>query len=93
MTAAAALLALEDGTVFRGSAFGSEGESFGEAVFNTGMACSSSCDATRIRPRPQLQRATFWRASATRCASPTCLNSGIARSLSVMHFGKSEPYR
>ena len=38
MTAAAALLALEDGTVFRGSAFGSEGESFGEAVFNTGMA-------------------------------------------------------
>ena len=38
MTAAAALLALEDGTVFRGSTFGSEGESFGEAVFNTGMA-------------------------------------------------------
>ncbi len=33
-----ALLALEDGTVFRGSAFGAEGESFGEAVFNTGMA-------------------------------------------------------
>jgi carbamoyl-phosphate synthase small subunit len=32
-----ALLALEDGTVFRGTAFGSEGESFGEAVFNTGM--------------------------------------------------------
>jgi carbamoyl-phosphate synthase small subunit len=39
MTAAApALLALEDGTVFHGSAFGAEGESFGEAVFNTGMA-------------------------------------------------------
>jgi carbamoyl-phosphate synthase small subunit len=33
-----ALLALEDGTVFRGSAFGAEGEAFGEAVFNTGMA-------------------------------------------------------
>ncbi len=38
MTAPAALLALEDGTVFRGSGFGAEGESFGEAVFNTGMA-------------------------------------------------------
>jgi carbamoyl-phosphate synthase small subunit len=33
-----ALLALEDGTVFRGSGFGARGESFGEAVFNTGMA-------------------------------------------------------
>ncbi|HEV8565197.1 MAG TPA: glutamine-hydrolyzing carbamoyl-phosphate synthase small subunit [Actinomycetota bacterium] len=34
----AALLALEDGSVFRGTAFGAEGEAFGEAVFNTGMA-------------------------------------------------------
>jgi carbamoyl-phosphate synthase small subunit len=33
-----ALLALEDGSVFRGTAFGAEGETFGEAVFNTGMA-------------------------------------------------------
>jgi carbamoyl-phosphate synthase small subunit len=33
-----ALLALEDGSVFRGTAFGSGGEAFGEAVFNTGMA-------------------------------------------------------
>jgi carbamoyl-phosphate synthase small subunit len=33
-----ALLALEDGSVFRGSGFGATGESFGEAVFNTGMA-------------------------------------------------------
>jgi carbamoyl-phosphate synthase small subunit len=38
VTAAGALLALEDGSVFRGTAFGAEGESFGEAVFNTGMA-------------------------------------------------------
>ena len=37
-TGPAALLALEDGTVLRGSAFGATGESFGEAVFNTGMA-------------------------------------------------------
>jgi len=37
VTAPAALLALEDGTVFRGSGFGAEGETFGEAVFNTGM--------------------------------------------------------
>ena len=37
MTAPAALLALEDGTVFRGSGFGATGETFGEAVFNTGM--------------------------------------------------------
>ena len=34
----AALLALEDGTTFRGTGFGAEGETFGEAVFNTGMA-------------------------------------------------------
>jgi carbamoyl-phosphate synthase small subunit len=32
-----AMLALEDGRVFRGEAFGADGESFGEAVFNTGM--------------------------------------------------------
>jgi carbamoyl-phosphate synthase small subunit len=32
------MLALEDGTVYRGTAFGAAGESFGEAVFNTGMA-------------------------------------------------------
>ena len=32
-----ALLVLEDGTVFRGSSFGAEGETFGEMVFNTGM--------------------------------------------------------
>ena len=33
-----ALLVLEDGTAFRGTAFGAEGETFGEAVFNTGMS-------------------------------------------------------
>ena len=33
-----ALLALEDGTVFRGAGFGATGETFGEAVFNTGMS-------------------------------------------------------
>jgi carbamoyl-phosphate synthase small subunit len=33
-----AVLALEDGTIYPGAAFGAEGESFGEAVFNTGMA-------------------------------------------------------
>ncbi|HEX9122459.1 MAG TPA: glutamine-hydrolyzing carbamoyl-phosphate synthase small subunit [Actinomycetota bacterium] len=33
-----ALLALEDGSVFRGRAFGATGESFGEAVFNTAMS-------------------------------------------------------
>ena len=32
-----ALLVLEDGTSFRGRAFGAAGETFGEAVFNTGM--------------------------------------------------------
>ena len=32
-----ALLALEDGTVFRGDAFGAEGTVTGEACFNTGM--------------------------------------------------------
>jgi carbamoyl-phosphate synthase small subunit len=37
VTAPAALLALEDGTIFRGWGFGAEGEAFGEAVFNTGM--------------------------------------------------------
>lgn len=32
-----AILVLEDGRAFRGEAFGAEGETFGEAVFNTGM--------------------------------------------------------
>ncbi|MGH3362336.1 MAG: glutamine-hydrolyzing carbamoyl-phosphate synthase small subunit [Nocardioides sp.] len=32
-----AILVLEDGRVFRGDAYGAEGETFGEAVFNTGM--------------------------------------------------------
>ncbi|MDX1621002.1 MAG: glutamine-hydrolyzing carbamoyl-phosphate synthase small subunit [Nitriliruptorales bacterium] len=33
-----ALLVLEDGTTFRGRSFGAPGTTFGEAVFNTGMA-------------------------------------------------------
>jgi carbamoyl-phosphate synthase small subunit len=33
-----ALLVLEDGTTFRGRAFGAEGEGFGEIVFNTAMS-------------------------------------------------------
>lgn len=33
-----ALLVLEDGTTFRGTAFGAEGETFGEAVFNTALS-------------------------------------------------------
>jgi len=32
-----ALLVLEDGSAFRGTSFGAEGEAFGEAVFNTAM--------------------------------------------------------
>ncbi|QYJ05193.1 glutamine-hydrolyzing carbamoyl-phosphate synthase small subunit [Nocardioides panacisoli] len=32
-----ALLVLEDGRAFHGEAYGAEGETFGEAVFNTGM--------------------------------------------------------
>lgn len=32
-----ALLVLEDGRAFHGDAYGAEGETFGEAVFNTGM--------------------------------------------------------
>ncbi|MGH3121242.1 MAG: carbamoyl-phosphate synthase domain-containing protein, partial [Streptosporangiaceae bacterium] len=34
---APAILVLEDGTAFRGTAFGAAGETFGEMVFNTGM--------------------------------------------------------
>jgi carbamoyl-phosphate synthase small subunit len=34
---AGAILVLEDGTTFRGTAFGADGETFGEMVFNTGM--------------------------------------------------------
>ncbi len=33
-----ALLVLEDGSAFRGRAFGAEGEAFGEVVFNTAMS-------------------------------------------------------
>jgi carbamoyl-phosphate synthase small subunit len=36
--ARSALLVLEDGRTFRGESFGSEGETFGEAVFSTGMS-------------------------------------------------------
>jgi carbamoyl-phosphate synthase small subunit len=32
-----AKLALEDGTVYTGRAFGARGETFGEVVFNTSM--------------------------------------------------------
>ncbi|HEX6844945.1 MAG TPA: glutamine-hydrolyzing carbamoyl-phosphate synthase small subunit [Actinomycetota bacterium] len=38
MSGPAALLALEDGTTLQGTGIGAEGETFGEAVFNTGMA-------------------------------------------------------
>ena len=37
VTAGGAMLMLEDGTVFRGAAYGADGETFGEMVFNTGM--------------------------------------------------------
>ncbi len=37
-TRQSALLVLEDGRAFRGEAFGAEGETFGEAVFSTGMS-------------------------------------------------------
>ncbi|MDD4899057.1 MAG: glutamine-hydrolyzing carbamoyl-phosphate synthase small subunit [Candidatus Omnitrophica bacterium] len=33
-----AILALEDGTIYRGSSFGAEGEAYGEVVFNTSMS-------------------------------------------------------
>jgi len=37
MTASYAMLVLEDGTTLTGTAFGADGETFGEMVFNTGM--------------------------------------------------------
>ncbi|QNE78474.1 glutamine-hydrolyzing carbamoyl-phosphate synthase small subunit [Streptomyces finlayi] len=37
-TVSPAVLVLEDGRVFRGRAYGAVGETFGEAVFNTGMS-------------------------------------------------------
>jgi len=37
LAAAGAMLVLEDGTVFRGTGYGADGETFGEMVFNTGM--------------------------------------------------------
>ena len=36
-TSGPAILVLEDGRTFHGEAYGAEGETFGEAVFNTGM--------------------------------------------------------
>jgi len=36
-TTVAAILVLEDGRVFRGESYGATGETFGEAVFSTGM--------------------------------------------------------
>jgi carbamoyl-phosphate synthase small subunit len=37
VTGKQALLVLEDGRTFHGTAYGAEGEAFGEMVFNTGM--------------------------------------------------------
>src|SRR6187431_1466003 len=37
MAATPAVLVLEDGRSWRGESYGAEGETFGEAVFNTGM--------------------------------------------------------
>ncbi|MCX6395200.1 MAG: glutamine-hydrolyzing carbamoyl-phosphate synthase small subunit [Propionibacteriales bacterium] len=37
VTSGEAILVLEDGRTFRGEAYGAEGETFGEAVFSTGM--------------------------------------------------------
>jgi carbamoyl-phosphate synthase small subunit len=37
VAAAEAMLVLEDGTAFRGTGYGADGETFGEMVFNTGM--------------------------------------------------------
>ena len=37
-SATPALLVLEDGRAFRGESFGAQGETFGEAVFSTGMS-------------------------------------------------------
>ncbi|MET3963702.1 carbamoyl-phosphate synthase small subunit [Marmoricola sp. OAE513] len=37
MSTTEAILVLEDGRTFRGAAYGAEGETFGEAVFSTGM--------------------------------------------------------
>jgi carbamoyl-phosphate synthase small subunit len=37
VTGGGAMLVLEDGLVFRGTAYGADGETFGEMVFNTGM--------------------------------------------------------
>ena len=36
-TTGTAILVLEDGRTFRGDSYGADGETFGEAVFNTGM--------------------------------------------------------
>lgn len=38
MTTTEAILVLEDGRTFRGETYGAEGETFGEAVFSTGMS-------------------------------------------------------
>src|SRR6266581_3109509 len=50
-----ALLVLEDGTTLRGTAFGAEGETFGEMVFNTGM--------TGYVVRELARLASSWRAT------------------------------
>ena len=34
-----AMLVLEDGRTFQGDSYGAPGETFGEAVFSTGMSC------------------------------------------------------
>ena len=56
MTGTPALLALEDGTVFLGPGSVPEGEAFGEAVFNTGMAGYQEVLSGPVRTRVRSSR-------------------------------------
>ena len=47
-----AILVLEDGRTFTGESYGADGETFGEAVFNTGMTVTD----TVVREAPKVGR-------------------------------------
>ncbi len=45
-----AILALEDGRVFRGKGYGAKGECYGEVVFNTSIPATRKFSPTPLTP-------------------------------------------
>ena len=73
-----AMLVLEDGTTFRGTAYGADGETFGEMVFNTGMTGyqETLTDPSYCRPDRRDDRAAHRQHRRERRPIPSRAGSG-----------------